>query len=248
MVLTDMHIGSKQFQAAKFEHCVNRALRNKTHVLCLGDVYDCATLGGKTPQFDEAMTLQEAMTYGRTWFGKLAEAGLLDAIVRGNHGEREYRSVGFQPEEDLAATLHVKSLGFSGVVFYECGDKGKDKTRAVFSVYCHHTAKGGEREGAAINAVADLTKICEGADFYIGGHTHQLDAKPLQRTRISTQGNGNRLVTKQPWLVCCGSFLGWDGSYAEAHQRPQAPCGYATLHLRRKDDDRIGPSADTTPM
>jgi hypothetical protein len=207
-------------------------------VLCLGDVYDVATRDSKTPPVDQAMLLGDAIKYAREWFGRLAKAGLLDTIVRGNHPERLYNYAGIHLEDDLCETLGVKPLGFSGVVAYECGKGDQEGTRSTFTVYAHHTIQGGRTAGAALNACAGLMSIVQGCDYYVAGHSHQLVTKPVDRYTPNVRQSHrakNMIVRHSRWLVCSGSFLEWDLSYAEAHGYQPSPPGYVILHLDRRD-------------
>lgn len=232
MVLSDAHIGSKWFNTLAWQYAIDLAKREHMRVLFDGDLLDVATITAKTPPWDQAMNLHDAMAYARNSLEPIATQ--VDGAVGGNHGERLYRFAGMDPEQEVWERMQVPYLDASGVIQYHLGignaTRGQQDT---FTVYLAHTASSGRLAGAGLTAVERLLSCYEGADFYCGGHAHKLDAGAIKRGRMHNGRKGNHVLEDVIWLACCGSFLNWKGGYGERHAMPPSPLGYVIIHLER---------------
>jgi hypothetical protein len=86
--------------------------------------------------------------------------------------------------------------------------------------------------------VAKLAEIFEGADALIGAHNHMEAGVPIDRYRLHTDSSGEaRVKADKVFLVDSGSFLNWDGSYAEEKGLPPTHMGCPRIRLDgcRKD-------------
>ena len=66
MVLSDSHIGSKWFNTLAWQYAIDVARKAHMRVLFDGDLLDVATITSKTPPWDQAMNLHDAMAYAPT--------------------------------------------------------------------------------------------------------------------------------------------------------------------------------------
>lgn len=233
MVLSDAHIGSKWFNTLAWQYAIDLAKRQHMRVLFDGDLLDVATITAKTPPWDQAMDLHDAMAYARNSLEPIAAQ--IDGAVGGNHGERLYRFAGMDPEREVWERLQVPYLDASGVIRYHLGtSNAASGRRDTFTIYLHHTTTTGRLAGAGINAVERLLSCYEGADVYCGGHSHKLDTSMIRRARLHTSRVGVTITNDVVWLACCGSFLNWQGGYGERHALPPSPLGYVVIHLERR--------------
>ena len=233
MVLSDSHIGSKWFNTLAWQYAIDVARKAHMRVLFDGDLLDVATITSKTPPWDQAMNLHDAMAYARNTLEPIATQ--IDGAVGGNHGERLYRFAGMDPEQEVWERMQVPYLDASGVIQYRLGSyNSRIGNRDTFSLYLHHTVSAGRLAGTGLNAVERLLSCYEGADVYLGGHAHKLDAGAIKRARTHGGVKGNHVTEDVVWLACCGSFLNWKGGYGERHAMPPSPLGYVVVHLERK--------------
>ena len=231
IVISDMHIGNKLFDKKAFEKIINFCVKKNLHVICLGDIFDVATTTGKTAVFDDGLTLNEATDYARLWLGKLSSTGLLDVIVLGNHSRRLWIIAGFDVEQDLASQLKVP-FTILGVITYQLME-GKTMTDS-FSIGIHHGIGGGRMAGAPLNSAEKITNILSGCDCILVGHSHKLLAG-YQYREIVTNG----VVKRQRMAIAVnGSFLNYEGSYAEAMALTPSPKGFIALHLNGRNNDK----------
>ena len=241
--LGDLHLGSPQTDLAKFEGYLQWAKKERAHIICMGDLYDTVTIGGVSSPFGASMTLRDAKHYLKDRLRPVKD--LIDAMIIGNHEMRLVRFADCDLIEDLCDDLGVPYAGFSAVMRYRLGHnprkvKGEvyDSTRINYTLYCHHTTGGGATPGGKLNRVAKLAEIFEGADALIGAHNHMESGTPIDRWRLHTDSSGEaRLKSDKVFLVDSGSFLGWEGSYAEEKALPPTHCGCPRIRLDgvRKD-------------
>lgn len=233
MILSDCHIGSKWFNTLAWQYAIDLAKREHMHVLFNGDLLDCSTINSKTPPWDQAVGLTDAMKISRGTVEPIATQ--VDAATGGNHGRRLYNSAGLDPEREVWERLQVPYLDRSGVIQYHLGKDANPSRgqRATFTIYMHHTAMSGRLAGAGFTAAEKLTSVYEGADVYLAGHSHKLGAMTVDRNNMAGGVKGSHVVQRHVWLVCCGSFLDWNHSYGEAGQYAPSPVGYCIVHLSR---------------
>jgi hypothetical protein len=241
--LGDLHLGSPQTDLTKFEGYLQWARKEKAHIICMGDLYDTVVIGGVSSPFGASMTLRDAKHYLKDRLRPVKD--LIDAMIIGNHEMRLVRFADCDLIEDLCDDLGVPYAGFSAVMRYRVGHnqrrKGEetyDSTRINYTLYCHHTTGGGATPGGKLNRVAKLSEIFEGADALIGAHNHMESGTPIDRYRLHTDSSGQaRVKADKVFLVDSGSFLSWDGSYAEEKALPPTHMGCPRIRLDgvRKD-------------
>jgi hypothetical protein len=227
----------------KFEEYLKWARREKAHIVIMGDIFDTVVIGGVSSPFGASMGLREAKKYAKDRLGSVKD--LIDTMIIGNHEMRLVRYADCDLIEDLCDDLGVPYAGFSAVMRYRVGHtprnidgKAYDSTRINYTLYCHHTTGGGSTPGGKLNRVAKLAEIFEGADALIGAHNHMEAGVPIDRYRLHTDSSGEaRVKADKVFLVDSGSFLSWEGSYAEEKGLPPTHMGAPRIRLDgcRKD-------------
>ena len=92
-----------------------------------------------------------------------------------------------------------------------------------------NTTGGGRTIGAKLNRVDMMRDIIPNADFYCGGHNHQLGVVH-NVTHVINQTTGGMDVIRQ-MIVDCGGYLEWKDSYAESMMLPPLKIGSPRIHL-----------------
>lgn len=224
----DIHVGDKNFHGegeAKLKAYIDHIARTKNaRVFLMGDIINVATRTSKSNPFDQTMNLQEQIRYATELLMPVKDK-IIGAIT-GNHEARLEDSVGYNPTTAICANLGIPYFGISAVVAFKVG-VGRQPT--VYHGYFHHTTGGGSTVGAAINRVDKLRQIVVNADFYVGGHNHRLGVFDTQTYEIDT--NHGKIRRLRQVLVDAGSYLSWNGSYAESKQYPPSKLGSPRIRL-----------------
>ena len=235
--LGDVHCGSAQSDLTKFEGYLNWAKKEKAYIFLMGDLYDTVTKDGVSDLFDCNMNLQESKHYLRDRLRPVKD--LIVGAIIGNHEQRLVRFAGCDLIEDLCDDLGVPYCGFSSVLHIGVGHNARhradgDKTcsRISYTAFMHHTTGGGATPGGKLNRVYKLTDLFEGADLLIGAHNHMEIAGTVDRYRLHRTDDGKSILKPDKvFLIDSGSFLNWDGSYAEQMMLPPSHTGAPRIRL-----------------
>jgi len=240
----DVHTGSPQSDLEKFEGYLRWAKAEKAYIFLMGDMYDVATTQGPTSPFECSMPLRECKKYLRDRLMPVKHL-ILGGII-GNHEMRLMRYANEDLMEDLCDTLGIPYAHYSAVLRLNVGHSlvnknggGKSEaTRIHYTGYLHHTVGGGNTPGGKLNRVYKLSDIFEGADFLVGAHNHMQAAAPVDKYRLHVSASGKcSLSADKTFLIDSGSFVTWEGSYAEEKQLAPTHCGCPRIRLDgvRKD-------------
>jgi len=230
IVLGDLHIGDRSF-TKKSEERLQGYIdwvkeRKNARVILNGDLVNCATRSSKTTPFDQNMPLMEQKEKVFNLFFGIKEQ--IICAIDGNHEQRLWDFSGESPTYSMCNRLYVPYAGASAAVRFIVGKQS-------YLVYTHHTTGGGGTVGSKINRVEKLRLLCGGCDIYAGSHNHMLGVAveempypDIKRKKISIQ---------RVFLVDCGGFLEWDGSYAEKKQMNPMRLGAPRIRLDGKKKD-----------
>jgi hypothetical protein len=236
--LGDVHCGSGQVDYAKFEGYLDWAKRERAYIFLMGDMFDTCVMGGVSTPWDAAMPLRDCKKYLKEKLMPVKHL-ILGGII-GNHEMRLVKYANADLMEDLCETLSVPYCQFSAVlrlnIGHSMGNKhggGKSETSRIhYSVFLHHTTGGGGTPGGKLNRVHKLSDIFEGADILVGAHSHMEVAAPVDKYRLHVSAAGKAtLSADKMFLVNSGSFLKWDGSYAEQMMLAPTHCGCPRIRL-----------------
>lgn len=209
----DLHVGSPSCALdALDEWLTYLAETDNVSMLNTGDNFNSALRDSVSDVYNETMTVGEARSFLTEKFRPLAEKGILDGVIDGNHEERILRAVGDSPNAAMAEALSVPYATAALLVVYHVGDQ-------EYTVYVRHGRGGGATMGAAVNRLEKQERIVD-ADVYISGHTHTQVAFP-KNTFVR---EGDAVLRKKRLFVCSGSFLGYE-DYAKVAGYPPAHIG-----------------------
>ncbi len=224
----DLHVGDPAFEGdgrKKLQGYLDWVMeREGARIFLLGDIYNVAGRDTATPPFDTNTNEYELATeIFRPYADRIIGA------VEGNHEARMIDKFGTSPLQWFCRDLDIPYCGWSAVVRFKVGKRSKDvRFFQNYFGFFHHTTGGGATVGGKLNRVAKLRDIVEGMDMYCGGHNHQLAAAPVDVYYPSIQGR--KMLKRRIWYVDCGSYLSWEGSYAE--QKMMAPTKLGSPRIR----------------
>lgn len=210
----DLHRGDRHLSAkglSKLKGYLDWvAERENARIFLMGDILNVASRTSKTNPFESLSgndEYQKAVDLFKPY------ASQIIGCITGNHEQRMYRDYGFNPLQPFCNELGIKFCGFSAALKIRVG-KRRDRKNEYHQMYwgfAHHGNGGGGTMGAALNKKAKLQEIVHGMDFYMAGHDHQL----IVGTRNILLPKRDRIEHQRVHYIDTGSFLDWDGSYAE---------------------------------
>lgn len=198
--------------------------RSNAYVFLMGDLLNTASRDSKTNPFE---SLSGSDEYQRTVDLFRPYSDRIVGCITGNHEQRMYKQFGFNPLQPFCNELNVPYCGYSAALRIRVG-KRKDRPNEYHQLYwgfCHHGTGGGGTLGAALNKKVKLQEIVHGMDFYMAGHDHQL----VVGTRNILLPKREQIVHQRVHYIDTGSFLDWDGSYAEE----------AAMHISKQGSPRL---------
>lgn len=233
--LGDLHRGDNHLTArglGKLKGYLDWVMdRPNAYVYLMGDILNVASRHSKTNPFESLSGNDE---YEKAVELFMPYRSRIVGAITGNHEQRMYKDYGFNPLQPFCKELGVTYCGFSSVIKIRVG-KRKDRKNEFQQLYwgfIHHGNGGGGTLGNAINRKMKLQEIVHGMDFYMAGHDHQLVAG----SRNVLLPKKDRIEHQRVHYIDTGSFLDWDGSYAEEAAMPIGKLGAPRLRF----DGRYG--------
>lgn len=197
-----------------------------SRIFLMGDILNVAGRGTKTSPF-ESLSGDDEYHASVELFKPVASQ--IVGVITGNHENRMSDMFGFNPLIPFASELGIPYLGYSAVLKIRVGQRPDDPTRynQLYHGYAHHTTGGGGTIGNSLNRKTKLQDIVQGMDFYMGGHSHQL----VTGFRTVFEPGQNQMIERKVAYVDTGSFLDWNGSYAEKAMMVPGKLGSPRIRL-----------------
>lgn len=198
--------------------------RPNARLFLMGDILNVASRTSKTNPFEsDSGEYQKAIDLFKPYAAQIVGA------ITGNHEQRMYRDYGFNPLAPFCSELGIPYLGYTAALRIRVG-KRKGRSHEYFQMYwgfAHHGTGGGGTLGAALNRKVKLQEIVHGMDFYMAGHDHQL----IAGSRNVLLPKRDKIEHQRVHYIDTGSFLDWDGSYAEEAAMPIGKQGAPRLRF-----------------
>lgn len=210
----DLHRGDRHLSARGLKklkgYCDWVMSKPNAFIFLMGDILNVASRGSKTNPF-ESMSGDEEYAKAIELFRPYASR--IVCAITGNHENRMHKDYGFNPLIPFCNELGIPYGGYSTAIHIRVGLRKGEKKQYHQSYwgFVHHGTGGGGSLGSALNRKVSLQNIFHGADFYMAGHDHQL----INGTRNILVPRHNRVEHQRVHYIDTGSFLDWDGSYAE---------------------------------
>jgi hypothetical protein len=224
----DVHAGSPQFDKKRFLRMLDYCYENHVYVFLMGDLTETATRdsvgSGVYEQDCPAGEQHELMV---EWLRPLAEAKLILGTHRGNHGERVYKSTGFDVDKALARELKVKYLGDACWSSLRVG-------RETYYVYSLHGRTGSRFDGTALLALERISTSFY-ADLCAMGHVH----KTINSIVLMQMVRHQQVVEHKKHLLITGSYLKYDGGYGQTLGLPISKLGSPKVKFFAKRHDLV---------
>lgn len=210
----DSHYGSPQFDKKRFLAMLDYCLKQKIYVFLMGDLIELSTResvgAGVYEQEFAGQTQYEQMV---EWLTPLAKHKLILGLLRGNHEERAYKMAGVDISKMMARELGIKYLGDACWNTFKVGKQS-------YTIYSLHGRTGSKFDGTALLALERISAnfFC---DVIVMGHTHKI----ISSTVIMQKVVGAKVEEHKKTLLITGSYLKYDGSYAQTLGLPPSKLG-----------------------
>lgn len=217
----DIHLGSR-IHEQELDDMIKWIEKNRNvYVLLLGDLIELRRMSHGI--YTQTMTPDKQVKAIKKKFEKLGKQGRILAYTPGNHENRPIIESGLNPAEDIADYLNAKYMEYSGFVELVINKKYR------YVIYLTHGASGAITKGGKINAMHKLATTNE-ADVYCVGHLHDIINDSVVR-RVVIDG---KVQTRKQLFVMTGSWMQYEGSYADQKQYPIGKTGCPKIRLFSK--------------
>jgi hypothetical protein len=219
----DRHLSSKGLTKLK-GYCDWVMSKPNAYIFLMGDLLNVASRSSKTNPFES-----DSDEYAKTTELFRPYASRIIGCITGNHEQRMHKEFGYNPLQPFCRELGITYCGFSSAIRLRVG-KRRDRKNEYHQSYwgfAHHGNGGGGTLGAALNKKVKLQEVVHGMDFYMAGHDHNL----IVGTRNILLPKRDKIVHQRVHYIDTGSFLDWDGSYAEEAAYPVSKQGSPRLRF-----------------
>lgn len=203
----DVHYGHPNCNWQKAQGYLDYALKHHQYILGMGDLIECVLPTSKGEIFGQVVSPQEQTQFIAEALAPLAEAGLIIGLHRGNHCCRVMQATSFDPIAIICKQLKVRHLGDACYQMWRVGKQN-------YTAYTIHGRSGAKLPQTKLLACRKLTEIAS-AECYFMGHLHTLETSAA--IFYDFNRNTKQKETRTRHFCITGSFLEYEGSYAEAN-------------------------------
>jgi hypothetical protein len=214
--LGDMHYGAKNCDVKEFKKTIKKIADLDAKVILMGDLIDNASktsVGAGVYEQDYNPTEQISNLVELL---QPIKKNILFSVI-GNHEAREL-SEGIDLSKIIADSIGCDYAQYVGV--------GRLFNKNIsYDIFAWHGATGAATVPGKLRPIMQKSEWFD-ADIYLQGHVHEL----YHVTEIKRFYDGDDLKDKLKHFVLTGSYLKYDGSYAE--QKGLKPCKMGSPLIR----------------
>ena len=215
----DVHYGAINCDVDKFQRTLEFCRKDNAWILLMGDLLESATRysvgAGVYEQSDPQSQLDDMIQMLEPYKDLIIGSHL------GNHEFRIYQATGINVMKVICRVLHVHYLGYAMNHVMHVGSQR-------YIVFSTHGSSGATLRHTKIKKVLDISAWNK-SDLYLYAHVHTLDLKSDEYREYDARNKV--MVSKKRYFVLTGSFLNYDGSYAEMKNYQPERVGVANVHL-----------------
>jgi hypothetical protein len=219
----DLHAGSKGYDNNKITEIINWIKANKAWWIGVGDLIECAIKSSPgASQQDQVLPNQEQYDHVLDLLDPIKDRCL--GLIKGNHEERSFKTVGLDPMMMMARDLEVHYLGweFFGVLMVTTKPVG-------WSIYACHTSTANKTAGLALNwTEANLMRWMD-CDIIMKAHGHDMGFDIKERIEVNKQKLSVAIHNR--YLVLTGHYVNRPNTYLASRGASPKPKGTVALWL-----------------
>ena len=224
--LGDVHLGSPTCNVDKFQATLDFIERTDCVVILMGDLLEAASRHSVGAGWvEQVQSPQEQLDALVEVLEPIKNKVLIN--LEGNHEERIWKHSGIRVSKILANMLGVPFGGYSAFV----------KLRVRKNNYIVHAQHGSSNAWYPHTKLTAAMRTAQhtDADLYLYGHTHELLSIKVPRKVMDKRSR--TVVTSEKYFVLTGSFLEYEGSYAQKKNMYPIMTGIANITLSGKHWD-----------
>lgn len=227
--LGDIHYGNKYCNLEKLKETIDFVMANdNAYVIGMGDLLEASIVGSPGASvYEQDCFTEEQYNYILELLKPLAKKGKIIGILESNHHFRIYKKTGFNITKAMCDALKVEFLEFSAALKIKVGNINYD-------VYVTHGSSGSKLTHTRIKSVMDLSRIVS-ADLYIQGHVHTIAHATDKHYKFNYKNKCLDSITRH--YVISGSYLDYEGSYAELKNMTPSNIGTPKIYLNSKEKE-----------
>ena len=220
--LGDVHYGNINCDTDLLYNNISYIIENpNVYWVSTGDIFEVAIRGSKVADVHESMSLRQEMDILGEMLQPIAHKCF--GIVGSNHSDRIERETSLNIDEMFCRLYNIPYLGVTGRFRVKLGGVG-------YYICMHHGVGGGRKKGTGIDKATELAYMHPGYDIYLEGHTHKPNwtfesFRELDRKHLSE-------IERVSYFATTGSYLKYEGGYAEKKKLHPAVLGSSVIKLR----------------
>ena len=204
MPFSDVHFGAREHNQKLWIKNTSILLDHPNDVgaIVAGDILQGAT---RTSVSWESESIPLTQEWKQAYYGlrPMADAGLLKAMISGNHDRRSKKESQIDLIDILCMVLGVPYSEDSMYMRYKVREN-------IYYVYMIHGYGGGKMLGGKANNLIRMKDQVADADVYLSGHTH--DLMGAKQDILLTESRASEpLKMKTQLFVRCGSYVKFMG-------------------------------------
>jgi len=221
MACGDWHLGAKTCDIDAIRHHINLCLEKNSYFLGMGDMLEMATKDSPGSGVFEQDAPDGQVEMVVNLLRPLAERGLIVGIHDGNHERRMTKLTGVNIMKLVCQILGVRYLNHVAYHIWYVGQES-------YTVYSTHGSSGARLPYTKIKSALDVFRFAD-TELVLYAHTHGLDHMTQQYKRLNKKTKAVETAIRH--AVLTGSFLAYDGSYAEQANLPPCSIGSPVVHM-----------------
>jgi UDP-2,3-diacylglucosamine pyrophosphatase LpxH len=224
----DVHIGYPTSNLMKAKAMLDYALKNRVYVILMGDLIEAGikdSIGDSN--YRQRLNPQKQMETAINLLEPIANAGLIIGLHSGNHEKRITNATGIDVSKIMAKLLNVSYLGYACWSVLSIG-------KIRYSLYSEHGSSGSKFKHTKLKAIMDQSAWIN-SDILAMGHVHSIASEVILKQYFDR--HINKVIEAKQYVVLTGSYLEWDGSYAQEKNYPISKIGSPKAKLSGKRRD-----------
>lgn len=229
--LSDIHWGSKTCERDKLKGYLSWAIEHNAWIILNGDLIENSNRSSVgAGVYEQIQQPQEQADEIIELFKPLAKKKQILGLITGNHEERTFKDTGFDISYNIAKELNVPYLRYSGLFKLKVKDFN-------YTVFATHGATGSKFLKTKMSACESLANVAH-ADIYLMGHVHDLAIWSTNYYYVDIKNKQKKKDRRT--FVITGTFQGYEGTYADAHNLIPGKTGAVRIRLSGDHKDVHG--------
>ena len=234
--IADVHLGAIEHNTKAWEEFLLKAKEDNAYYLLCGDLVTNNTRSAIGSPFDQVYRPREQKQIMTEHLTPIKDRIL--CAVSGNHERRTGKESDQDITYDIMCKLGIEDRYRENVAFLKLSIEQLKNSRYPASyIFCvTHGSAGGRLTGNPTNRAEEYSRIVEGLDCLVVGHSHKGVVTRPQRLVVDSH---TEIVQPKSYLVVSAeSWMNYGGYAAQKMLQPAENSHPQRLHLYRSRDNK----------